>query len=58
MVNYQGRVVEVLQHKVNTSFQVVLEEVKRILEKRSLRVVGKPVLPAGKALVQTVVCQE
>lgn len=52
IVNYQGMVVAALQDKANMLFQVVLEEERRILEKCPLPIVGKLVLPVGKALVQ------
>ena len=58
IVNYQGKVVAALQHKANILFQVVLEEVWRILEKRPLPIVGKKVLPVGKALVQIAALRE
>ena len=50
--------VAALQHKANTSIQVVLEEVLRILKKCFLRIVGKLPPPAAKALMQTVACRE
>lgn len=50
--------VAALQDKANTLSQVVLEEVWRILEKCPLPIVGKLVLPVGKALVQIAALRE